>query len=248
MNNFDVLKKHNYVRVASTGVYWFDLTYDKFEQYRLITKKQFNVIIYSKKNRDDYYVIPFKAIQNVFLEKYLSKSNTGRKKRWIATIKDNNLKVNNCPITINIAKFYQSPLPIEVPNGRAFSELLKISTDDINAYSGEEVTEGFEGTVKGRLVNYYERKPKLRARAIQVHGTVCIACGFDFYLNYGEHGKEYIEVHHLKPLSTHNKSHLVNPTTDMTVLCSNCHRMVHRSKNRPLSINELVELLKNAHH
>lgn len=37
---------------------------------------------------------------------------------------------------------------------------------------------------------------------------------------------------------------IINPRTDMVVLCPNCHSMIHRRKNRTLSLNELLLLLK----
>ena len=36
----------------------------------------------------------------------------------------------------------------------------------------------------------YERSPILRKRAIQIHGTTCTACAFNFYNFYGECGKD----------------------------------------------------------
>ncbi|HEX7304188.1 HNH endonuclease, partial [Lentzea sp.] len=57
----------------------------------------------------------------------------------------------------------------------------------------------------------------------------CEVCGFDFESFYGERGKGFAEVHHAVPL------HVTGPTTtkldDLVVLCSNCHRMIHRGKN-----------------
>ena len=40
-----------------------------------------------------------------------------------------------------------------------------------------------------------------RKMAIKIHGNKCMACGFDFESVYGKHGKNYIEVHHVVPLS-----------------------------------------------
>ena len=89
----------------------------------------------------------------------------------------------------------------------------------------------------------YERSPILRKRAIQIHGTTCMACAFNFYNFYGERGKDYIEVHHLTPLSTLEEEFEINPATDMAVVCSNCHRMIHRERNNILSIDELKQII-----
>jgi 5-methylcytosine-specific restriction protein A len=101
---------------------------------------------------------------------------------------------------------------------------------DLDAFRSEE--EFFEeGKQKKRFTNYYERNPKLRTAAIQYHGTRCMACGFDFEKVYGKHGTGYIEVHHLLPVSSLKMKTKVDPKTDMAVVCSNCHRMIHRKKD-----------------
>ncbi len=89
-----------------------------------------------------------------------------------------------------------------------------------------------------------ERSSKAAVRAKQVHGFVCQACGFDFVATYGERGRNFIEAHHLVPLSSLPEGEPVpmDPATDFAVLCSNCHRMVHR--RRPwLELDELKKLV-----
>ena len=36
----------------------------------------------------------------------------------------------------------------------------------------------------------------------------------------------------------------MNPKTDMTVLCPNCHSMIHRKKSKTLTIEELKAIYK----
>ncbi len=115
---------------------------------------------------------------------------------------------------------------------------------DLEALQDEE--EFFEeGTMKRRFTNYFERSPKLRTSAILHHGTKYMACGFDFRRTYGEHGAGYIEVHHLVPVHTLKEKTKVNPKTDMAVVCSNCHRMIHRKKDKILSIDELKTIVQS---
>ncbi len=112
---------------------------------------------------------------------------------------------------------------------------------DLEALHEEEG--GVEGGKKSRLISYFERDPALRAAAIAVHGTTCKACGFNFEAVYGAHGKNYIEVHHIVPISTLSEPSTINAKDDMIVLCSNCHRMVHRKRDASLSIEELSGML-----
>lgn len=112
---------------------------------------------------------------------------------------------------------------------------------DLEALQDEE--SGTEGGKKMRLISYFERNPALRAAAIAIHGTTCTACGFNFEVAYGIHGKNYIEVHHVVPISTLPEPSTINPQDDLTVLCSNCHRMVHRKRDATLSVEELAKII-----
>ena len=100
-----------------------------------------------------------------------------------------------------------------------------------------------EGTKKVRYSTYYERNPFNRERALEIHGLSCMACGFNFEEAYGERGKGFIHVHHLEPISE-TGSTIVDPETDLSVLCPNCHAMVHRRKDKTLSMKQLKELLE----
>lgn len=113
-------------------------------------------------------------------------------------------------------------------------------------------TEDDEGFPEGKLVLKQhlvrERNSEViklaKERFIQQYGKLfCEICGFDFSTQYGDIGEGYIEGHHTKPVSemTENEETRVE---DIALVCSNCHRMLHRK--RPwLTINELKELLLN---
>lgn len=88
----------------------------------------------------------------------------------------------------------------------------------------------------------YERDSELRKQAIEIHGTNCMICGFSFEQKYGKIGKGFIEVHHIKPVSEGPR--IVNPETDMVCLCSNCHRMIHRKRDRVLTVEELKKSIE----
>jgi len=68
-------------------------------------------------------------------------------------------------------------------------------------------------------------------KAKQFHGTRCQACDLSFPQRYGAIGEGFIEAHHLKPISTLEEGVTVHYdiATDFAVLCSNCHRMIHRT-------------------
>lgn len=102
-----------------------------------------------------------------------------------------------------------------------------------------------EGGAKVVTSIKYERNLTNRGEAVKVHGLNCQVCGFNYEATYGEWGKGFIEVHHIQALSDNKgKERTVNPTSDLTVLCANCHRMVHRKKGIVLTIEELKEKMK----
>jgi 5-methylcytosine-specific restriction protein A len=101
------------------------------------------------------------------------------------------------------------------------------------------VNSGLEGSPTTSSAVRFERSSALRKRAIQFHGLTCKICGFNFRQTYGDIGAGYIEVHHLQPLSEVGCEHEVNPRDDLIVLCSNCHRMIHRDGNPCLTLEEL---------
>lgn len=111
----------------------------------------------------------------------------------------------------------------------------------------EEVAEAEEGRILTRIHRARERNrglvAKKKAAILKSNGRLkCEACSFDFQQTYGARGAGFMEVHHLKPLSTlrlGDKTRL----DDLALLCSNCHRMVHAG--RPwLSMEELKALIR----
>ncbi len=70
----------------------------------------------------------------------------------------------------------------------------------------------------------------------------CEVCNFDFYETYGKHGESYIECHHLNPVSK-MKNGDETKLSDLSLICSNCHRMIHRDKDHWLTLDELRNLI-----
>ena len=102
---------------------------------------------------------------------------------------------------------------------------------------------GTEGKKVAYYTTKYERKRQYRNAAIRIHGCKCAACGFDFAESYGDIGKGFIEVHHVKPLYSLYEETIPNPATDMVCLCPNCHRMIHRKKDGIMTVDELKEII-----
>jgi 5-methylcytosine-specific restriction protein A len=120
----------------------------------------------------------------------------------------------------------------------------RIAEADTELQMSAETEARTEGGMKVYISRRAERDIALKTRAIAIHGTACKACGFDFGQTYGEWGLGFIEVHHLIPLGGKNTgTRLTDPEKDMIVICSNCHRMVHRRKEMVLTLDELKQKL-----
>lgn len=116
---------------------------------------------------------------------------------------------------------------------------IKINNREITNYSlalntlqDEKIEENnisyTEGAIKKITVNAYERNEKARKVCLKHHGYTCQCCFFNFEKIYGSIGKDFIHVHHIKPLSEIKKEYVLNPVTDLIPVCANCHAMLHR--------------------
>jgi hypothetical protein len=107
------------------------------------------------------------------------------------------------------------------------------------ANSSDAMDEGFKKTVTHEISI---RNPKARFLAL-TRGYNCQVCGFNFEKFYGTLGAGFAEVHHIKPLSGFKIFKTV-PEKDLIVLCSNCHRMLHRSKKEVLPWKTLQRIIQ----
>ncbi|NFH64708.1 restriction endonuclease [Clostridium botulinum] len=57
----------------------------------------------------------------------------------------------------------------------------------------------------------------------------CEVCGFNFEKKYGKLGEDFIEGHHIKPVSELKEGEKTK-VEDIVLLCSNCHKMIHRKR------------------
>lgn len=129
---------------------------------------------------------------------------------------------------------WQSQLQIQEP-----ATAIEIFPDEVDS------TETFtEGSVRKVLVNTYERDPQARKQCIEHYGLSCSVCNFDFGKTFGELGKGFIHVHHLRPISEIAQEYEVDPVEDLRPVCPNCHAMIHR-RSPPFSIEEMKGLLKS---
>lgn len=131
--------------------------------------------------------------------------------------------------------------PVSESYGYSYIPVLELQ-DGTELFSGpEELSPSqtyTEGTAKSVLVNAYERSPIARQACLAHYGLSCSVCQMNFEKQYGAIGHGFIQVHHLKPLSTIKAAYQVDPIADLRPVCPNCHAMLHR-REPPYSIAEL---------
>ena len=104
----------------------------------------------------------------------------------------------------------------------------------VNAEEGKQVTVTHLLYERNRcIVNKKKQQAALKGE------LECEICHFNFEKVYGNVGRNFIEAHHIVPLAEAKGLHKTK-LEDLILVCSNCHRMLHRipSKNA-------VDILKN---
>ena len=132
---------------------------------------------------------------------------------------------------------------------KAIREIIVAKTtndlfEDYRLEDGE--MEAQEGRIFTHMHRRRERNQKLveqkKKQFLTKHGRLfCEVCGFCFKQHYGKRGEGIIECHDTKPLHSLKLSHKTK-LSDLALLCSNCHRMIHAVKQW-LTIEELQDLV-----
>ncbi len=215
------------------GNFFYDLKQRDIESWKMYSR---SFVVFVIQNSSQSLIIPLSIIQDQIIENRRATDMQGNFKLHIIP-RRHSYDFQEFP-TLDTKPFFNNYSQFVDDTARLTLAIEK----DLEAMDDEEILP--EGRKGQRLTNYYERKARLRLAAILTHGTRCMACGFDFEKVYGERGRGFIEVHHIVPVSQLIQETKINPRTDMIVLCSNCHRMIHRRKDEPLSLDELRTILK----
>lgn len=117
---------------------------------------------------------------------------------------------------------------------------------DLGVPESLDDNEYYEGKEAFKFHKHIERNKKLVTDAKKLFSQrnagelFCQVCKFNFFKVYGERGDGFIEAHHIKPISE-MKDNVATKIEDLIMLCSNCHRMIHRKPF--LTVNELCEIV-----
>lgn len=133
--------------------------------------------------------------------------------------------------------------PIYLEIKKQFERIRQEEKNERKQRSEQEFTEG------NIIESHYDRRERnhiARIECIERYGCKCAICGFDFEAKYGEVGKEFIEVHHIVPISSTDGTHTVNPEGDLIPVCSNCHSILHRRRPDPYLPEDVIKMINDA--
>jgi predicted HNH restriction endonuclease len=135
--------------------------------------------------------------------------------------------------------------------------LIEATSGEGTGQAGKQQHFDYEGYVEGQRAKreawFFWRNPRLVEAAKEHYGCQCQACHFRYENSYPGIGNDFIEVHHLSPLSerrTAPTDHHLTTLSQVTTLCANCHRMIHRlirKLGHPVSVHEFQSHISTAH-
>ena len=125
---------------------------------------------------------------------------------------------------------------------------FKKQREEIKKRNERELRSKKEFTEGNVVESHYDRRERdhgARLKCIEHYGCKCAICGFDFEAKYGDVGKEFIEVHHIVPISSSEGEHEVDPIIDLIPVCSNCHSILHRRRPEPYLPADVKHMLED---
>lgn len=88
-----------------------------------------------------------------------------------------------------------------------------------------------------------QRNQRLRNQAITLADGVCSCCGTDFKKVAGGLGQRCLVVHHTRQIRDYDTPEETR-LSDLTVVCANCHMLIHSDPNKALSVAQARSRLR----
>ena len=125
---------------------------------------------------------------------------------------------------------------------------LRVRVSRIQPTSGQVIgflDERLSEEGRRQLVSHVAYERSRRNRAIVLYGRSrpfnCEVCEFSFETAFGKRFADYIEVHHLRPVSSGART---SKRSEFALLCANCHAIAHwRTDGVPRPVKELRRLI-----
>ncbi|MEV8092734.1 HNH endonuclease [Kitasatospora sp. NPDC085879] len=167
--------------------------------------------------------------------KFRNRNGVGRKMLDFETARDPDRKATKGGVGVLkvLEAFEQRPDEMAAYADRLRDAALSGVLDDLPPV--DDPQSGGYSAIEGRVLlqlhlrrerNQKLRREKIRQVTARGGALACEACGFDFARVYGDRGAGYIECHHIVPLHQAGEGRV--RLDDLALICSNCHRMIHR--------------------
>jgi len=129
-----------------------------------------------------------------------------------------------------LLQMIRSRNPLDFPKSLTVAQNLDSSLPSIADATTLVVTEGGRKLFVHYVIERDQRiaNKKREAALVETGRLACEVCGFDFTERYGPLGNGFCEVHHRKMLSQIDGK-TETGMDDLAILCSNCHRMIHKN-------------------
>jgi hypothetical protein len=242
----EVGDRHYVLHSARHPRRWVAFSPNKVNQYQENFGDDFCLVITGDPSEpNDFYALPWKMLKSYFVRDNLypgPQKNGKVSLRWQIHLEGppHHFQMELAPTDIRERpRFDATPW-------YGNSELLNILKDaKLEANEHNDTDEDFTA-VEGReimeLHRRRERDPSIARRkklaALKINGRLaCEVCDFDFSQSYGALGEGFIEAHHTVPLRDLARMTRTS-ARDLSLVCSNCHRMLHRG-SRWVTISEL---------
>jgi putative restriction endonuclease len=95
--------------------YWANISSGRLDEFVARCGEAFNLVfVGSPEEEGDFYAIPYSVVQQALTDDFRSIDKTGRV-RWVATIKNHQLKVGRYPVPIDVGAFFGNPSMLTKP-------------------------------------------------------------------------------------------------------------------------------------
>ncbi len=161
-------------------------------------------------------------------------------KKWLAVFEKWFFKITSSWYEYLIN--HSSEYTFLLTNGFSEEQRSKVIENDFEDFISEWESISYNVTIRKRskkLVDFAKRYYR------KWDDIYCEACNFSFYKFYWSWGEWYIEIHHKIPIFMSDETEwtLSELVKNVTPLCANCHRMVHRKSNDVLSSTQLQSFI-----
>jgi len=157
-------------------------------------------------------------------------------------------------IDIRWTKFHPIKILVGGPQNPTIRDLTPDEVTKLDRQQSKATTrtrdrvdmEAREGQILVRQARFRSRNRGLIDAIKASSDYRCSVCDFKFGEVYGEIGNEYIIAHHIEPLGM-KRGQSRTSSDDITLLCANCHAMIH-ARLPPFRPEQLRKSLKKHWH